>query len=331
MRDKPETARALWMTAPGKMEIRNCLLSLHDGHSFELRALYSGVSRGTESLVLSGEVPGGLHDAMRAPFQEGGFSFPLKYGYALVGEVDDGAAGTRRVFCLHPHQDRTLVPEDAIVDIPEYIPTRRAVLAANMETALNGIWDSGTGPGDRISVIGAGIVGLLTAILANRIPGAEVTLVDTDPAKAHIARTLGIPFAAPEEMAKDQDCIFHTSGNPAGLQTAIDHTGQDGTVIEMSWYGTKTAPLSLGGNFHPGRITIQSSQVGKIPPVRTPRWTYKRRLAKALSLLNDPVLDHLTGPDIPFEDAPERLPDLLKPGSGALCPVIIYQGSGLIN
>jgi NADPH:quinone reductase-like Zn-dependent oxidoreductase len=320
-------ARALWTLGPGRLALRETALGARAAGRVRCRALYSAVSRGTESLVFAGRVPQSEWRRMRAPFQDGDFPFPVKYGYQMVAEVeaaDDAALVGREVFALHPHQDRFDIPESAARPLPPGLPARRAVLAANMETALNALWDSGAGPGDRIAVVGAGVVGLLVAALAAGLPGAEVAVIDLDPGRAAVARALGVRFA-PADAPSPLDCdvVFHASASAAGLSTALSLAGFEGTVIELSWYGETEVAAPLGGAFHARRLRLVSSQVGQVSPARRPRWDYGRRLAKALDLLADPRFDALLEPDIPFAEAPERLPAVLS-ARGPLAQVIAY-------
>ncbi|MEO0990746.1 MAG: dehydrogenase, partial [Pseudomonadota bacterium] len=307
-------ARALWTTEPGVFDIQEQALGDAPNGSVVVSALCSGVSRGTESLVFQGLVPNELHDVMRCPGQDGTFDFPVKYGYALVGEVEAGPKDLlgQVVFALHPHQDRVVLSAADVRPLPADLPPRRAVLAANMETALNLAWDSGVGPGDRVLVVGAGVVGLLTAALISRIPAVDLIVADQNLARRDLVEAVGARFAGPDQLPEGVDCAFNLSGSAAGLQVAIDAAGQEATVIEGSWHGAAQSPLALGGTFHPRRITIKSSQVGSLPPHRVPRWTYARRIETALKLLVDrPELDALTGPSIPLGQAPDRLPTLL--------------------
>ncbi len=264
---------------------------------------------------------------MRCPFQQGEFPAPVKYGYSAVGMVEDGPAEAvgRRVFCLHPHQDRFIVPSDAVTDVPDTVPDRRATLAANMETAINGMWDAVPGPGDRIAVIGAGVVGCLVAALAARLPGAEVELIDIDPTREGIAAALGCHFATPEEASPEADLVVHASGSPAGLATAMTIAGFEATVLEMSWYGTRIVPLELGGAFHSRRLTLRSSQVGAVPAARRQRWPLRRRLAFALSLLRDPVFDILLSGETEFTALPALMPRVATSSAGILCHTIRYD------
>ena len=264
---------------------------------------------------------------MRCPFQEGEFPGPVKYGYSLVGIVEDGPADAlgRRVFCLHPHQDRFIVPREAVVDVPDTVPDRRAALAANMETAINGMWDAMPGPGDRIAVIGAGVVGCLVAALAARLPGAEVELIDIDPTREAIAHAFGCHFATPETASHEADLVVHASGSPAGLADALTIAGFEATVLEMSWYGTRIVPLKLGGAFHSRRLTLRSSQVGAVPAARQQRWPLRRRLLLALSLLRDPVFDILLSGETEFTALPTLMPQLAASSAGILCHTLRYD------
>jgi NADPH:quinone reductase-like Zn-dependent oxidoreductase len=321
-----EMAEALWYSGPGKAEIRHEKLAPPAADEVRVRALFGAVSRGTEALVLAGRVPESEFERMRAPFMAGNFPFPVKYGYATVGRVESGAEELRgrTVFTLHPHQTFFNVPASAAVVLPENLPPQRAVLAANMETALNAVWDAAPGPADRIAIVGAGVVGALVGYLCGRLPGAEVTLVDLNPARAELARALGVGFAGPETAKGDCDLVVHASGNPAGLGTALALAGEEATVLEMSWYGDAPVTAALGGAFHSRRLRLISSQVGKIAPSHRPRWTHGRRLAAALALLGDARLDALLAPAVAFADMPGRLPDILDANSGMLCQPITY-------
>jgi hypothetical protein len=321
-----EDAEALWYSAAGKAEIRQESVSPPAEGDVRVRALFGAVSRGTEALVLAGRVPLSEFERMRAPFMAGTFPFPVKYGYATVGCVDIGPEDLigRTVFALHPHQSSFNIPASAALLVPDTVPAQRAVLAANMETALNAVWDAAPGPGDRIAIVGAGVVGALVAYLCGRLPGAEVTLVDINPGRAELAGILGVKFATPEAADCDCDLVVHASGNPAGLGTAIRLAGQEANVLELSWYGDAAVTLTLGGAFHSRRLRLISSQVGQVAPSHRPRWSYRRRLAAALALLADPRLDALLTSPLKFKDLPGRLPDILAPGSGVLCQLIAY-------
>ena len=297
-----------------------------------VRALVSALSRGTESIVFLGRVPPALYADMRCPFQEGDFPGPVKYGYCMVGVVE-AAPPTRadllgrRVFCLHPHQDQFIVPADAVVPVPAQVPTERAALAANMETAVNILWDALPPVGSRIAVVGAGVVGCLTAWLAARLPGTEVELIDINPARAATAQALGVAFSLPDAAAGDRDLVIHVSGNPDGLVTALRLAGFESTVVEASWYGDRPVAVPLGAGFHPRRLRLISSQVGAVAPAMRPRWSHRDRLALALGLLDDPALDSLLTGSSMFADLTNTLARLAQAPGDQLCHLIRYGGS----
>jgi len=317
---------AFWVVEPGRGEIRPAPLGPLGPDRLRVRMLASGISRGTETLVFRGRVPASQHRAMRCPFQEGEFAFPVKYGYSAVGLVEAGPDDWigRRIFCLHPHQDRFDLPVAAAVPVPDAVPTRRAVLAANLETALNGIWDAGALPGDRIAIIGAGVVGGLVAALAARLPGTQVTLIDQDPARADLAQALGCAFAGPDAAPVGQDLVIHASGAPEGLALALGLAGFEATVLDMSWYGDKLVSLPLGEAFHAKRLTLRASQVGAVAPAQRPRWSHHRRLTLALDLLADPVYDRFLDGDTAFVDLPRTMARLAEAPAGTLCRLVLY-------
>ncbi|MFN3764356.1 MAG: zinc-dependent alcohol dehydrogenase [Aliihoeflea sp.] len=282
---------ALWITGKNMSALQP--EELPAGNDLvEVETLFSGISRGTESLVFLGAVPESERERMRCPNQAGDFPFPVKYGYSNVGRIKSGPRAGEIVFCLFPHQDRFAVPDTDLVTLPANLPPARAVLAANMETALNIVWDARAAPGDRIAVIGAGVVGALCAWLCHRIPGAEVTLVDVNAARRVLAERLAVPFAS--RPPADCDIAIHASASEAGLQSALDCAGREARIVEASWYGDRRVELSLGANYHAGRLKLVSSQVGSIPTERAARWDFRRRLSKALDLLaSDQSLDAL--------------------------------------
>ncbi len=322
-----EVSRALWYIGPGSAEIREESLDPPGPGEARVRALYSALSRGTEALVLAGRVPKSEFERMRPPCMGGNFPFPVKYGYAMVGRVEAGPADVlgRTIFVLHPHQSLFNIPAGALVLLPDGIPPARAVLAANMETALNAVWDAAPGPAGRISIVGAGVVGSLVAFLCSRIAGTDVTLVDVDPARADLARKLGVGFATPESAPADCGLVIHASGTAAGLATALSLAAFEATVLELSWYGDAQIPVPLGGAFHSRRLRLVSSQVGHVAPSHRAGWTRHRRLAEAVSLLADARLDALLAPAVSFRDLPAKLPDILAARSGVLCQLIAYD------
>lgn len=321
---------AFWTVAPGRGELRReTLPPLRDGDVL-VRSLYSAISRGTESLVFRGEVPPSEYQRMRAPFQQGDFPAPVKYGYINVGVVEAGCGAQaqalvgRRVFCLYPHQQAYVVPATAVVALPDAVPSARAVLAANLETAINAVWDASPTLGDRIAVVGGGVLGALVTWLCARIPGTEVELIDLDPSRAALATALGAGFALPDGARGNCDLVIHASGAPAGLARALELAGDEATVLEMSWYGQRSVALALGEAFHARRLTLRSSQVGRLPPRQAPRWTYRRRMELALSLLVDSLPDVLISGESDFASLPDTLQRLSSAPAGALCHRIRY-------
>lgn len=325
-------ASAFWIAAPGRGELRTEPLSAAAQDEVQVRTLFSGISRGTEGLVFRGEVPAGEYARMRGPFQAGEFPGPVKYGYANVGLVEKGPAALlgRTVFCLFPHQTRYVVPARAVHVVPDAVAPGRAILAANLETAINAIWDAGLGPGDRVVVVGAGTVGSLVAWLAQRIAGCEVLLVDVNPGRASVATALGVAFASPAAAlagnAQRADKVIHASGSEDGLRLALELAAFEATIVEMSWYGTRRVSLPLGESFHALRLTLKSSQVGSIAPAQRARWTHDRRLALALGLLEAAALDVLINSESAFADLPELMPRLAGGASDVLCHRVIYPG-----
>jgi len=326
MPDPVDQARAFWVAEPGRGEIRaEPLRALEAGEAL-VRTLFSGVSRGTEALVFLGRVPSSEYPRMRAPFQAGEFPAPVKYGYCNAGVVEQGPAELRgrNVFCLFPHQTRYVVPVSALHVLPDAVPPARAVLAANLETAVNALWDARLSIGDRIAIIGAGTVGCLVAWLAARIVGVEVELVDIDARKAAAAAALGVAFRSPGAAARDVDVAIHTSGSGAGLATALDLAGFEATVIELSWYGDDTPAVPLGGAFHSRRLTLKSSQVGAVAAAQRARWSHTRRMDFVLKLLAHAELDTLISGESRFDELPAVLARLATSPGYTLCHRIVY-------
>jgi len=320
-------AYAFWLRAPGRGEIRPVVLPERGRDDVTVRTLRSGISRGTETLVFRGAVPPDQYDAMRAPFQDGDFPGPVKYGYLNVGMVEEGPADLRgrTVFCLYPHQTAYVVPAGAVTVVPEDVPPGRAVLAGTVETAVNALWDAAPLVGDRIAVVGAGMVGCCVARLLSRFPAVRVTLVDVDAGRADVAAALGVDFAVPAEADGGRDLVVHASATSAGLQRSLDLLAPEGTVIDLSWYGDKEVRLSLGGTFHSGRLTIRASQVGTVSPARSGRRTTADRLALALELLRDPAFDVLITGHSPFGELPDVMTRLAAGSLPALCHTITYD------
>lgn len=325
-RPVPKTdGQALWFEEAGRCALRSEPLPAGCETEILVRTLFSGISRGTESLVFDGHVPESEYERMRAPHQAGQFPFPVKYGYAAVGMVEEGPqylAG-RTIFCLHPHQDRFRVPASAVHPLPDDLPPQRAVLAANMETALNVIWDAGIQPGDRVAVFGAGVVGLLVAYLASRVIGTDVVISDIEPDRTRTARALGLRFAEPDAVPDDCDVLVNASASSEALATALDRAGFEARIVEASWYGERYAEIPLGGAFHAKRLCIVSSQVAVLPAGHRARWDTRRRMAKALELLAENRLDHLISGETPFQTITADYAGIIG-SSATLCHRIRY-------
>jgi threonine dehydrogenase-like Zn-dependent dehydrogenase len=321
-------AHAFWLREPGIGEIRPVDVPEPGPGDVMVRTLRSGVSRGTETLVFRGGVPPGQYAAMRAPFQEGEFPGPVKYGYLNVGAVEQGPPELcgRTVFCLYPHQTAYVVPAGGVTVVPEDVPPTRAVLAGTVETAVNALWDAAPLLGDRVTVVGAGMVGCCVARLLSQFPATQVTLVDVDPDRAGVAAALGVDFALPGDAADGRDLVVHASATSAGLQCSLELLAPEGTVIDLSWYGDTEVRLSLGGAFHSARLGIRASQVGTLSPARSGRRTIADRLALALKLLRDPAFDVLVTGESAFWDLPEVMARLAAGSLPALCHTITYGG-----
>jgi threonine dehydrogenase-like Zn-dependent dehydrogenase len=284
------------------------------------------VSRGTETLVFRGEVPVNQYEVMRAPFQEGDFPGPVKYGYLNVGVVEEGPADLvdRTVFCLYPHQTRYVVPASAVVPVPDGVPPERAILAGTVETAVNALWDAAPLVGDRIAVVGGGMVGCCVAGVLAGLPGARVQLVDVDPARAAVADAFGVAFATPDDAQGDCDIVVHASATTDGLALALRLLAFEGEVIELSWYGDKAVNVRLGEFFHSRRLSVRASQVGAVAPARRARRAFRDRLALALELLANPAFDVLITGDSAFTELPDVMRKLAGGELFALCQRINY-------
>jgi threonine dehydrogenase-like Zn-dependent dehydrogenase len=326
----PRTAQAYWVRGPGLGEVTTVTVPEPGPGQVGVRALRSGISRGTETLVLRGGVPVSERERMRAPFQEGDFPGPVKYGYLSVGVVEDGepALVGRTVFCLYPHQSRYVVPAGAVSVVPDDVPPERAVLAGTVETAVNALWDAPALVGDRVTVVGAGMVGCCVARLLGRHPGVQVTLVDVEPARAKVAAALDVAFALPADAPGGQDLVVHSSATGAGLQLALDLLAPEASVLDLSWYGDAPVTLQLGGAFHASRLGIRSSQVGAVSPARRDRRSTADRLAIALDLLRDPAFDALLTGSSPLAELPAVMARLADGRLDAICHTVTYDGTG---
>ncbi|AKT52508.1 dehydrogenase [Arsenicicoccus sp. oral taxon 190] len=324
--DRPGSALAYWTTGPDAGELRAEPLPPRGDDDVLVRTLASGVSRGTELLVHRHQVPPKIAPLMRAPYQVGDLPGPVKYGYLNVGVVEAGPAELvgRRVFCLHPHQDRYVVPATAVVPVPDGVPTQRAVLAGTVETAVNAMWDAAPRIGDRVAVVGAGMVGLAVALLLRRHPLQRLEVVETSASRRDQVRALGLTAVTPEQAQGDCDLAVHTSASSAGLATCLDLLGVEGEVIEMSWYGTRTPEVPLGGAFHAKRLSVRASQVSRVSPARSARRGFADRLAVALAALGDDTFDELLSPAVDFADLPATMVELADGRRDAVCQIVTY-------
>jgi hypothetical protein len=322
-----DDSRAFWIAAPGRGEIRSERLTMPSADEVLVRTFFSGISRGTEALVFHGHVPASEYQRMRAPFQSGEFPAPVKYGYASVGLVEQGPDDLlgRTVFVLYPHQTRYVVPAASVHVVPDAVPPSRAVLAANLETAINGVWDAGVQIGDRVAVVGAGTVGCLVAWLAGRMLDCVVDLVDVNPARAAIARGLGVRFFAPDAVPEGADVVIHASGSAEGLAVALKIAALEAIVVELSWYGDRAVPVALGEGFHARRLTLKSSQVGSVAASQRSRWDTRRRVQFALTLLAHTELDGLITGESAFDALPEVMSRLSTAPGDTLCHRIKYS------
>ncbi|HET9649990.1 MAG TPA: zinc-binding alcohol dehydrogenase [Microlunatus sp.] len=314
-----------WTTGPGRGELLTEPARTPGDEEVLVRTLVSGISRGTELLVHRGAVPAPVAEVMRAPFQRGTFPWPVAYGYLSVGIVEAGPpelAG-RRVFCLHPHQDRYVVPAAAVTPIPDAVPTERAVLAGAVETAINAIWDATPQFGDRIAVVGAGMIGGALARLLANFPLERLELVDVNPARARLARP-PVAFVSPHDAAADCDVVFHCSASEAGLATGLGLLGFEGELIELSWYGDTTPAVPLGAAFHARRLSLRASQVGSVAPSRRARRTTADRLRLALDQLRDPGFDDFLTGRSAFSSLPATM-DAIAADPEVLCRVVTYD------
>ncbi len=318
--------QAFWVVSPGHGEVRPVTLHAPSADEVLVRSLHSGISRGTETLVFGGGVPASQHSVMRAPFQEGDFPGPVKYGYLNVGLVEQGPAHLRgrTVFCLFPHQTAYVVPARAVTVVPADVPPERAVLAGTVETAVNALWDAAPLLGDRVTVVGAGMVGCCVARLLSRFPGVRTTLVDVDPARAGVAAALDVDFALPADAEEDRDLVMHASATSAGLQHSLDLLAPEGTVIDLSWYGNAEVRLLLGEAFHSRRLSIRASQVGVVSPSRRRR-SHADRMALALDLLRDPAFGALITGTSGFTKLPDVMPRIADGSLPAICHTVTYD------
>lgn len=327
--------RELWFVGPGEVEIRvgQPAPPLGDGQVL-VRGLYSGISQGTEMLLYRGEGPQDFDPSL---FDGDTTSlYPRRYGYSWVGEVVQSRAPTispgQRIFCLRPHGDRHVIDVGQLRVLPDDIPSVRATLAANFETALNVVWDAGIALGDQVVVMGAGIVGLLVVYLAKRAGAFRVQVVEPSSRRREAAVSLGADVAiapADDEPRGDADVVIEATGDPRSLDRAVLHAGEESTVLVASFYGKRRAAVGLGVEFHRRRLQLKASQVSRLPSTKGPRWTVDRRWASVLALLSDQRLDDLLDPPVPFAEAESVFARLAASSTASLQTTFAYGPSGL--
>lgn len=291
--------RSLWHNNNSKSFLWKEYFNTYNNDLTYINTDYSLISTGTERLVAKGLVPPEANHIMRVPYMDGSFSFPIKYGYNLVGREKESG---RRVHCMHPHQDFCAVQTRSLNKIPNDIPSRRATLMGTMETVINAIWDSRLNPSsdENILVIGAGLIGATLALTLQKVLDQEVHIYDINPYRLDHVRQLGLS----SHRKGPYTICFHTTAHQEGLQMAIDQVGFEGRIVEMSWYGTRPVQLWLGSSFHYDRKQIISSQVSQIPGHLSSQEDYESRRNLAWKYLNDTGYDDLITHEIPFEQAP---------------------------
>ena len=331
-----EQARRLVYPGPFRAQIVPVqLASLKKGHVL-VKAVFGGISRGTESLVFQGKVPQSEWANMRCLHQDGEFEFPVSYGYSLVGSVVETANASGRlrvgdrVFVMHPHQNEIVVEEHYCNVLPAGLPDERAVLSANAETALNAIWDAGLTRGDTVAVFGAGVLGLLIAVIAAKRIDSQIVVIDRLDDRRETVERLGLRFLGPSdeiEYRENFDCIFNTTASGEALQNAINLANFEGRIMEVSWYGNKPVELCLGGRFHSQRLSIISTQVGSVSKQMRPDVSPADRMQLAMAELLDARFDYLLEPPIAFKKLPEAIAGILGENKNALCQLISYTES----
>jgi len=318
--------RSLWHLSDSQSVIKENTAQNPSPSFLKIQSHFSLISTGTERLVACGEVPGSVHDDMKVPYMEGAFPFPIKYGYSLVGKViTEGHSMTGKlVHAMHPHQDFCLINESDLFEIHSNIPAQRATLASNLETALTAVWDAQVNIGDRVLIVGFGLIGSLIARLLSFIPAIYFQIIEIDKERIQHAEKLGFPVSAILRKHSKFDIAFHTSATAEGLQTCIDGVGLEGKIIELSWYGKKPVKINMGGSFHSQRKQIISSQVGKLPSKYNARWDMKRRKKVVFELLENALFDQQITHFIKFVDTPTFFADLRAGKAKGLAYCIEY-------
>ncbi len=316
-------AVSIWFTSTRTVELRASSAPAPGRGEVRIEALFSGISHGSEMMVYRGEVPAGLAADSTLPTLQGSFSFPVKYGYASVGRVVDAGGGVNElaegdlVFAFNPHETCYTVPATVVIRLPQELDPRIGVFAANVETAVNSLLDAAPRLGERVVVIGQGVVGLLITQLARRAGASLVITSDLYEKRRQLSRSAGADLVvdpAAESLAEHvsaltggvgADVVIEASGQPSALDDAVAAAAHEGRVVVVSWYGTKRVELALGSGFHRKRLTLKSSQVSNLDPSLTPRWNVLRRRELAVRYLGELCLDDLISHVLPFDRAAE--------------------------
>jgi threonine dehydrogenase-like Zn-dependent dehydrogenase len=316
-------AHALFHTAPRCVEIREVPEPRPAAGEVLVRTVCSGISGGTERLVYRGEVAAdlALDDTIGA--LGGAFSYPFAYGYACVGEVTDSG---RAVFAFHPHQDIFAARADDLIPLPAIEPAS-ATLFPLVETALQVTLDAGSGYRDRVIVLGAGVLGLLTSLLMQR-SGWRPLLAEPQAWRRDLASSLGVTAEAPEELTDEKvPLVIDASGNPDAPAMALNMLAHEGTLLIASWFGTKPVPLPLGGAFHRRRLIIRSTQVSTLPARLSGKWTRSRRRQETVELLSELPLAQLCTHNFAFGHAAEAFRAVDEGIPGLMHAVLDYDRS----
>ncbi|WP_138497947.1 zinc-dependent alcohol dehydrogenase [Nostoc sp. PA-18-2419] len=320
-------AYAYWLVSPSVGEIRETSVTALPKEPLFLETLYSGISPGTERLVGLAKVPEECWETMRCWYMEGSFALPLKYGYSLVGQADEASNQGKRFFVMHPHQSRVVVESSDALELPDWLPSKRATLIPNTETALNAVWDAEVSQDARILIVGGGIVGILISFVLSKEYGIGADFLEQD--KQRIQYLEQLPWLQNSRLATDfkednYNIVFHTSASACGLQSAIDALTFEGRCIELSWYGTQSVSLQLGGSFHYQRKQIIASQVSAIAKPMRNLIDYRQRKERVLQLLGDAAVDILLEPVIAFKDLPEFMSLLYQRQVQPVSPLVEY-------
>jgi 2-desacetyl-2-hydroxyethyl bacteriochlorophyllide A dehydrogenase len=307
-----ERMRSVVFTASGIVSVEKTEIPQPAGSELLVKTELSAISAGSELLFYRGQAPADLAaDATISALAEQSATYPIRYGYACVGTVlavgdeCNAALVGQRVFAFHPHASHFVVKATDVIPVPGDVATTLAALLPNMETAINFVMDGQPVIGERVAVFGLGVVGLLTTSLLARFPLGDLLCVDPIATRRQVALKLDATDARPpDELTEgDFDLVYELSGAPSVLNQAIAVTGFAGRVVIGSWYGQKSAALSLGGAFHRSRIRLISSQVSTIDPAWSGRWTKARRFDVAWQMLATLPLDSLITHTVSVDDA----------------------------